>query len=118
MRTGSDPWSTREVGAVGQVVRFCEAVDGAKLAYAVLGRGPAVLYVCGWPEHLELEWQQPFARAFLERMSRGCTLVRYDMRVRGSQTTTSTHLLVKQTVPRWVTTGRPSTNAPVDGSTR
>ena len=66
-----------------QQIRFCTTAECVRLAYALVGQGPPVVYVCGWPEHLEQEWHQPFARAFLERLARGCTLVRYDMRGSG-----------------------------------
>lgn len=66
-----------------QQIRFCTTPDGVRIAYALVGEGPPVLYVNGWPEHLELEWEQPFAQAFLARLAQGCTLVRYDMRGSG-----------------------------------
>ena len=63
-----------------QQIRFCTAADGVRIAYALLGEGPPLVYVCGWPQHLELEWQTPFSRAFLEALAQGVTLARYDMR--------------------------------------
>jgi len=66
-----------------QQIRFCTTSDGVRIAYATAGEGPPCVYVCGWPQHLELEWETPFARGFLERLARGCTLVRYDMRGSG-----------------------------------
>jgi class 3 adenylate cyclase len=63
-----------------QQIRFCTAADGVRIAYAVLGEGSPLIYVCGWPQHLELEWQTPFSRAFLETLADGITLSRYDMR--------------------------------------
>ena len=63
-----------------QRIRFCTAADGVRIAHATIGDGPPLVYACGWPQHLELEWQTPFARAFLEDLSRGFTLIRYDMR--------------------------------------
>lgn len=66
-----------------QQIRFCRAADGTRLAYALVGAGPPLLYVNGWPEHLEAEWRQPHARDFLRRLARTVTLVRYDMRGSG-----------------------------------
>ena len=63
-----------------QQIRFCTAADGVRIAYATIGDGPPLVYACGWPQHLELEWQTPFSRTFLEDLSRGFTLIRYDMR--------------------------------------
>jgi class 3 adenylate cyclase/pimeloyl-ACP methyl ester carboxylesterase len=63
-----------------QRIRFCTAADGVRIAHATIGDGPPLVYACGWPQHLELEWQAPFSRAFLEDLSGGFTLIRYDMR--------------------------------------
>ncbi|HEY5624928.1 MAG TPA: adenylate/guanylate cyclase domain-containing protein, partial [Dehalococcoidia bacterium] len=51
--------------------------------YATVGQGPIVVYVPGWPTHLELEWRSSRVRSFLEDLADGCTLVRYDMRGSG-----------------------------------
>jgi class 3 adenylate cyclase len=64
-----------------QQIRFCTGVDGVPIAYAVVGSdGPPVIYVTGFPSHLELEWERPSSRAMLESLAAGSTLVRYDMR--------------------------------------
>ncbi|HJX61189.1 MAG TPA: adenylate/guanylate cyclase domain-containing protein [Dehalococcoidia bacterium] len=63
-----------------QQIRFCTSADGVRIAYAVAGEGPPLVYICGWPQHLEMEWQTPFSRAFLEALAQGVTLARYDMR--------------------------------------
>jgi class 3 adenylate cyclase/alpha-beta hydrolase superfamily lysophospholipase len=69
--------------AVEQQIRFCTASDGVRIAYAAIGEGPPVVYANGWPAHLEVEWERPVSRAFLEELANGCTLVRYDMRGTG-----------------------------------
>jgi class 3 adenylate cyclase/pimeloyl-ACP methyl ester carboxylesterase len=66
-----------------QQIRFCTASDGVRIAYATLGEGAPLVYVTGWPGHLELEWEKPFARAFLEELATSRTLIRYDMRGSG-----------------------------------
>ncbi|HET8944424.1 MAG TPA: alpha/beta fold hydrolase [Dehalococcoidia bacterium] len=66
-----------------QEIRFCTASDGVRIAYATLGSGYPLVYVAGWPVHLELEWQKPFVRRFLEDLAAGVTLIRYDMRGSG-----------------------------------
>ena len=66
-----------------QQIRFCTASDGVSIAYATVGDGPPLVYTNGWPTHLELEWEKPFSRAFLEALAEGCTLHRYDMRGSG-----------------------------------
>ena len=66
-----------------QEIRLCKTSDGVSLAYAVVGAGPPLVYVCGWPGHLVKEWETPFAREFLESFASALTLVRYDMRSSG-----------------------------------
>ena len=68
---------------MSQRIGFCTTADGIKLAYAVIGTGRPIVYVPGWPTHLEVEWEQPFVRHFLESLSLGHTLIRYDMRGSG-----------------------------------
>jgi len=66
-----------------QQIRFCTTSDGVHIAYATVGDGPPLVYACGWPGHLELEWQNPLVRDFLETLGEGSTLIRYDMRGTG-----------------------------------
>src|SRR3990172_2952451 len=66
-----------------QQIGFCTASDGVKIAYATIGTGPPLVYASGLATHLELEWERPFVRAFLEALAEGPTLVRYDMRGSG-----------------------------------
>src|SRR6266508_4307024 len=68
---------------VEQQIRFCTTSDGVRIAYATVGSGPPLMYATGWPVHLEVEWQKPFVRRFLEELARGVTLIRYDMRGSG-----------------------------------
>ena len=56
-------------------IRFCTSADGTRLAYATLGEGPPLVRVPSWGENLELDWQHPDARAFLESLGRGRLLV-------------------------------------------
>jgi class 3 adenylate cyclase/pimeloyl-ACP methyl ester carboxylesterase len=66
-----------------QQIRFCTTSDGVNIAYATAGDGPPLVCACGWPTHLELEWEAPSSRTFLEDLAQGCTLIRYDMRGAG-----------------------------------
>jgi len=66
-----------------QQIRFCTSSDGVTIAYATVGDGPPIVYANGWPTHLELEWEAPSSRTFLESLAQGCTLIRYDMRGTG-----------------------------------
>lgn len=66
-----------------QRVRFCKAHDGARLAYALLGKGPPLVKVANWLSHLEIDWQGPVWRHWLDLLSRDRCLVRYDARGNG-----------------------------------
>ena len=61
-------------------MRFCTAMDGVRLAYAVHGSGPPVVRVATWLSHLELDWESPVWRHWLQRLGERHTLVRYDER--------------------------------------
>jgi hypothetical protein len=65
---------------VKQHVRFCTATDGVRLAYAVHGSGPPLVKVATWLSHLELDWESPVWRHWLQRLGERYTLVRYDER--------------------------------------
>lgn len=60
-----------------QEIRFCP-IDGRRIAYATIGEGPLLLMPTWWLSHLELDWQQPELRAFLEHLARTHRVVRYD----------------------------------------
>ena len=61
-------------------IRFCTAPDGARLAYAVHGRGPPLVRVATWLTHLELDWASPVWRHWLDRLGESHTVLRYDER--------------------------------------
>ena len=63
-----------------QQIRFCTSRDGTRLAYAVCGSGPPLVRALHWGTHLELDWHTPVWRAWLNALSRGNTLIRYDSR--------------------------------------
>ena len=55
--------------------------DGVRIAYAKRGRGPAVVWMPPLPaRHVELEWEQPGDRRWLEWLAGHYTLVQYDPR--------------------------------------
>ena len=66
-----------------QQIGFCTAADGVRIAYATLGEGPPLVYANGWPGHLQVEWEKPVAREFLQALAAGFSLIRYDMRGSG-----------------------------------
>ncbi len=63
-----------------QHIRFCRTSDGARVAYATVGHGPPLVRAAHWMTHLDFEWQSPVWRHWIEGLSRGRMLVRYDER--------------------------------------
>jgi class 3 adenylate cyclase/pimeloyl-ACP methyl ester carboxylesterase len=68
---------------VNQQIRFCTSFDGARIAYAVTGRGPALVKAPHWLTHLEYEFRSPLWRPWIEALSRDHTLLRMDERACG-----------------------------------
>jgi pimeloyl-ACP methyl ester carboxylesterase/DNA-binding winged helix-turn-helix (wHTH) protein len=67
-------------GAARQVIRFCRADDGARIAYATVGSGPPLMKAANWMSHLDLEWTTPVWSHWLGGLARNRQLVRYDER--------------------------------------
>ena len=63
-----------------QQIRFCQARDGVRLAYAQSGRGPVLINTATWLSHLEHDWDSPVWRHLLHGLSEHHTFVRYDER--------------------------------------
>lgn len=63
-----------------QQIRFCRSADGTRIAYAICGSGPPLLWVGHFARHLELDWDNPIWGAWLTLLSRQNTLIRYDLR--------------------------------------
>ena len=63
-----------------QHIRFCRTSDGARLGYATIGDGPALVRAAHWITHLDYDFRSPVWRHWLDGLSRGRTLVRYDER--------------------------------------
>jgi pimeloyl-ACP methyl ester carboxylesterase/DNA-binding CsgD family transcriptional regulator len=63
---------------MGQRIAMAISPAGTRIAYAVTGSGPPLMYVSGWLGHLELSWALPAERAFYEALADGRTLIRYD----------------------------------------
>jgi pimeloyl-ACP methyl ester carboxylesterase len=61
-----------------QQIGFCSTTDGARIAYATVGTGPALIVTSYAPSHLELEWEEPRVRGFWETIGRHHLVVRYD----------------------------------------
>jgi pimeloyl-ACP methyl ester carboxylesterase/DNA-binding CsgD family transcriptional regulator len=65
---------------MGHDVRFCAARDGTRLAYAVHGRGPALVRTATWLTHLEYDWESPVWKHWLTALGETHTVLRYDER--------------------------------------
>ena len=63
-----------------QEVRFCTAPDGVRIAYAIHGTGPPLVRTATWLTHLELDWESPVWRHWLEGLADGNRVLRYDER--------------------------------------
>lgn len=66
-----------------QRTHVCLAPDGTRLAYAGIGAGRPFVKAASWLSHLELDWEGPVWRHWLDRLSRDRWLVRYDARGNG-----------------------------------
>lgn len=72
------PPSSRDAVEPRRPVRFCTAPTGARIAYACMGRGQALLVPAAWISHLELLWRDPAYRAFFTPLAAVRTVVQYD----------------------------------------
>jgi pimeloyl-ACP methyl ester carboxylesterase/DNA-binding CsgD family transcriptional regulator len=70
----------REGGVIEQQIRFTQASDGVRIAYAVAGHGPPLVKAAHWLSHLEFEWRSPLWRSWLQSLAERWTLIRYDER--------------------------------------
>src|SRR5690606_34346353 len=69
--------------AGGQRMGHAVSRDGTRIAYAVSGSGPAIVRASHWMSHLEFDWESPVWGHWIESLSDGFTLVRYDSRLNG-----------------------------------
>lgn len=67
-------------GTQHEQVRFCRALDGVRIAYAVHGSGPPILVNKVWISHLQYDHEDPMLGHLLEAMGQIATVVRYDER--------------------------------------
>ncbi|GAG15552.1 unnamed protein product, partial [marine sediment metagenome] len=61
-------------------IRFCTSADGTRIAYATVGEGPPLVFVPPWGGNVELIWEHPDGRAFLESLSQRRLFVTFDRR--------------------------------------
>ena len=63
-----------------QHVRYVNATDGTRLAWAEAGTGPLVVKAANWLTHLEYEWESPVWKHWMQFFSGHFRFVRYDER--------------------------------------
>lgn len=66
-----------------QKVQFCTAQDGARIAYASLGKGPPIVKAANWISHLEHDWDAPIWSPLFRDLAADHHFVRYDERGNG-----------------------------------
>jgi class 3 adenylate cyclase len=63
---------------IDQHIQFCTTVNGVRIAYSMVGRGPFLVIPPGWVSHLQFQWEHPSARDYLEKGTRNQTFLFYD----------------------------------------
>lgn len=63
-----------------QVIRFCTAADGVRVAWASLGHGSPLVKTANWLTHLEHDLHSPVWEPWLRTLTRRHRLLRYDQR--------------------------------------
>jgi pimeloyl-ACP methyl ester carboxylesterase/DNA-binding CsgD family transcriptional regulator len=61
-------------------IRFCKSSDGARIAYAQDGRGPPMVEVATWLNHVEYDWKSPIWSARLTELTTHYAFTHYDGR--------------------------------------
>jgi DNA-binding SARP family transcriptional activator/pimeloyl-ACP methyl ester carboxylesterase len=60
-------------------IRFASA-DGGSVAYASIGRGPALVIIPGFVSHIEMAFEEPRLRAFITRLAESHQVLMFDRR--------------------------------------
>jgi len=63
-----------------QSIHFTASSDGTRIAWALSGRGPALVRAPAWLSHIEYDWQSPVSRHWITEFTRSHTLLRVDPR--------------------------------------
>ena len=71
---------TGRPAALPQKLRFCRSADGVRLAFSSIGEGTPLVRAGFWMNHLENDLTSPVWRPWIDAMSEGRMLVRYDAR--------------------------------------
>lgn len=63
------------------VIQYATTTDGVSIAYSTMGEGPVLLFMPVLPlSHLQVEWQMPGMREFIEAFAATHQIVRFDAR--------------------------------------
>jgi pimeloyl-ACP methyl ester carboxylesterase len=66
-----------------QSIHLINSFDGSRIAYAVAGQGQPLLKAANYMGHLNFDWDSPVWSHWLQELTRGHQLVRYDERGSG-----------------------------------
>ena len=66
-----------------QEIRYCTSPDGVRIAWASTGSGAPLVKAANWLTHLDLEWDSPIWAHWIDALSAGRRLIRYDERGSG-----------------------------------
>ncbi len=66
-----------------QVINFCTAEDGVRIAYATVGDGPPLVKAANWLNHLELDWDSSIWGKTFQKLAEERRFIRYDERGNG-----------------------------------
>jgi pimeloyl-ACP methyl ester carboxylesterase len=69
---------------MGPETKYAKTVDGAHIAYQVVGEGPVdLVFVMGWTSNIEAMWEEPGLARFLSRLATVSRLIIFDKRGTG-----------------------------------
>jgi pimeloyl-ACP methyl ester carboxylesterase/DNA-binding winged helix-turn-helix (wHTH) protein len=63
-----------------QEIQYCRSASGVRIAYACTGSGPPLVKAANWLTNLDLERESPIWAHWIDALSTGHRLVRYDER--------------------------------------
>jgi class 3 adenylate cyclase/pimeloyl-ACP methyl ester carboxylesterase len=74
----TEPGTFASTDIIDRPIRFCTTVDGVRIAYSLVGHGPFLVFPPAWVSHLQLDWEHPSPREYLEKGTRAHTFLFYD----------------------------------------
>jgi class 3 adenylate cyclase/pimeloyl-ACP methyl ester carboxylesterase len=73
-----EPGTFAPTDMIDQHIQFCTTIDSVRIAYSMVGQGPFLVFPPAWVSHLQLQWEHPFTREYLEKGTRNQTFLLYD----------------------------------------